>query len=970
MRGKLLGLLVKLAMKRRWVIYVSSAILTAVSFYFASSLNMDMRWLELLPESMPIAKEFKQIDNKFINPSNMIVAISGEDKVILEKITDEVTDLLEKELVCSPGMSLDEIKESGKYAKYVYGKLPENWMLKNSLKIIKPNDARRSYDIFKDTSILEYLRHLNDDFESEYTDSENVKNQERQIVSTLEGVENFVDVLSLSAGGSEVSYDTIERSARDLTIGRPYLFSLDNKMSLVMVASAVPSDDAQTMVQMDYRIEKILKPLADKYPDYKIERTGMTAIARDEMDSVGPYTMMLSLAALVIIFVILAVNFRNISTPLLNLVPIICGIIWSMGLIKVTIGTLNIITSMMMIVLLGLGIDFTIHLSSRFHEELSRKSSVEEALRKTIGGTGRGVITGALTTAVAFLALMIADTKAIWQFGFCAGTGVLLTLLASMWILPALLASKASDDIPISEYLLISLLIPVAFPFMLYHIILKITKKPPAIAIVLLVIVFPVLIPYLLVWSVKKSKQIPLKPKPMKDFNALAAVSSFMNNHSKSVIAIFAVLFIAGFLAATQLKWEYNFMNLEPENLRSIELQDEIVDKYKLSVTTSMLTTGSIEESRNIRKELKSKRVVGEVSDISQYVSRDDFNESLPYLVDLQKENSYPQFPTDFNIERNRMEFADEVDRLWANLVEIQALSFTGGQDRVVEKLNNIIATREDRDSGKLRILSDKFFNDDVNWESFSSFSDKFTGSLSKRVKVMTMNMDEVKESDIPEKILAQFKSPVSDRYLVTIMPKKNLYTKEELESFSDVVSGISKNVTGNPQLILAMNTATMSEGRTALLAATIVIIILLIIDFRNPFISLLTFLPLIGSLLLTTGMMFIFKEKLNYVNMIALPVILGIGIDDGVHLMHRYIEEGKGSLKSAVNSVGRAMLMTSLTTMTGFGCLMFYLMRGMASLGFVLFFGVGFCFIITVMLLPALLKKFDKYIFKGGKIK
>jgi predicted RND superfamily exporter protein len=55
------------------------------------------------------------------------------------------------------------------------------------------------------------------------------------------------------------------------------------------------------------------------------------------------------------------------------------------------------------------------------------------------------------------------------------------------------------------------------------------------------------------------------------------------------------------------------------------------------------------------------------------------------------------------------------------------------------------------------------------------------------------------------------------------------------------------------------------------------------------------------------------------------------------------------------MTSVGRAMLMTSLTTMVGFGSLMFYLMQGMQSLGFTLFVGVGMCFIVTITLLPAL---------------
>ena len=65
------------------------------------------------------------------------------------------------------------------------------------------------------------------------------------------------------------------------------------------------------------------------------------------------------------------------------------------------------------------------------------------------------------------------------------------------------------------------------------------------------------------------------------------------------------------------------------------------------------------------------------------------------------------------------------------------------------------------------------------------------------------------------------------------------------------------------------------------------------------------------------------------------------------------------------MTSVGRAMLMTSLTTMVGFGSLMFYLMQKMQSLSFTLFVGVGMCFIVTITLLPALSVLFENRIIK-----
>ena len=109
-------------------------------------------------------------------------------------------------------------------------------------------------------------------------------------------------------------------------------------------------------------------------------------------------------------------------------------------------------------------------------------------------------------------------------------------------------------------------------------------------------------------------------------------------------------------------------------------------------------------------------------------------------------------------------------------------------------------------------------------------------------------------------------------------------------------------------------------------------------------------------------GLMYVFRMKYNYMNLIATPIILGIGIDDGVHALHRYCEQPGGGSKRVYDSfrfVGKAILLTSITTMIGFGSVGFYAMRGMASFGQVLLMGVGTCFLATVFVLPATLRVF-----------
>lgn len=84
--------------------------------------------------------------------------------------------------------------------------------------------------------------------------------------------------------------------------------------------------------------------------------------------------------------------------------------------------------------------------------------------------------------------------------------------------------------------------------------------------------------------------------------------------------------------------------------------------------------------------------------------------------------------------------------------------------------------------------------------------------------------------------------------------------------------------------------------------------------------------------------------------------MILGIGIDDGVHIVHRWRIEGKGKTRTVFSSTGKAILLTSLTTMLAFGSLIFSIWRGFGQLGGALFLGVGACFLTTVIVLSGII--------------
>jgi predicted RND superfamily exporter protein len=294
---------------------------------------------------------------------------------------------------------------------------------------------------------------------------------------------------------------------------------------------------------------------------------------------------------------------------------------------------------------------------------------------------------------------------------------------------------------------------------------------------------------------------------------------------------------------------------------------------------------------------------------------------------------------------------------------EIEELSYIGGQDRVVAAIEQL--TGGEKQDGLLVRIAERFNENRIDWSGMETFADLFAGEMKKRIWPMVQNQGPITEDMLPEKMLNLYKSKKTGRYLVQIYPKKNLYKREALMRFNRIMERISPAVSGSPKLMLLMNDAVIKDGLKALSAAFLVILILLYLDFRSISTVLLAMLPLFCGTLFMLGVMILLGIKMNMMNVVVLAVIIGIGVDDGVHLMHRWRDEGIGGLKISASRVGHAILVTSITTMIGFGSVGFYPHRGMASLGYVLFIGVGACFLTTILVLPPVALFFEKRIMK-----
>ena len=118
---------------------------------------------------------------------------------------------------------------------------------------------------------------------------------------------------------------------------------------------------------------------------------------------------------------------------------LIVGLGYTLAFATLVIGHLNILTITFMPILIGLAIDYGVHLISRYEEELRRGRSEEAALTKAMVFTGQGIFTGGLTTAGGFLAMGLTNFKGIQEMGVICGGGLLVCLVPMMTMLPVLL---------------------------------------------------------------------------------------------------------------------------------------------------------------------------------------------------------------------------------------------------------------------------------------------------------------------------------------------------------------------------------------------------------------------------------------------------------------------------------------------------------------------------------------------------
>jgi uncharacterized protein len=220
-----------------------------------------------------------------------------------------------------------------------------------------------------------------------------------------------------------------------------------------------------------------------------------------------------------------------------------------------------------------------------------------------------------------------------------------------------------------------------------------------------------------------------------------------------------------------------------------------------------------------------------------------------------------------------------------------------------------------------------------------------------------------LRPQDLPQALRSRFVGRTG-KYMVQVFPRHDVWQHENQKEFLTELRGAlgaqADRVTGTPVQLYEYTKLLKDSYQQAALYSLVVIAFMVYLHFRSVVCVVLSLLPVAVGSAWTLGLMGLAGASFNPANIMTLPLVIGIGVTNGIHILNRVAEEQKASILG--KSTGKAVLVSGLTALTGFGSLMLGKHQGIQSLGLVMSVGIGACLIAGLTFLPALISILGRY--------
>ena len=933
LRDKVANKLADIAIYRPKVVIGVFAVLTLVSLVLAGSISVLASTDELLGEDNPAGQRFTEITDNFGSTGTLVVAIEGPDRQTMIDAAHRTVELTERREQIMQHVRAIDLTVDPDYAL--------EWGL------VLSDDASDIEDVqtlLAQRSLVDFLTAVNDRYENvvlEDDDQFATNQDEWEGAQALAGIELFTRTLEASVAGKplppdiapEHSPDRDDNSVRAEALihtffaGDAYSWSPEGDMLTFTIRPNFPLDDLDATGDTVYGLREVAAEVEQEMDEVRIGIGGEIAQNQDEQDAISADMLIPSVVALILIVALFAFSFAKFRNIFFAIISLIVGILLTVGGIAVTVGHLSFITSIFAVILIGLGIDFGIHLVSNYDDFREKGYAPATAIRKVMHAGGTPIMLGGITTAAAFFTLAVARMPAIAEFGIIAGMGVLLTLAAMMLLLPALMLSFGG-----------------------------------------------------------RSEVGSLRRRFMINYGFMAAIGGAVVRHRIVTIALVAAATVFAATMIPQNRIDYDMMNIGPSSGPAVDTQRRIMDRMEVSPFTAITTTDSVEEARELADRLKRENLVSRVASISDLLPPEaeieDRLEAIAASGPDADGGQDPQNGAGASDERNPGErqssgdgpseaslseldrLTDEIQRLEWNIIELGDLAVAGlgEENRVVRRRDRMIREIIGAEVGEpgREVFQNAIDSITVDREAsagrLAALDAQFASAM--RSGQQRMQVDRAPTvDDIPESIRDNFVSEDGTQFLTTVVPVAETHDSDEvLLAYYRQISSVDPAITGSVPLFVALVDDVFTDGSQAALWAALVVFAVMLAIFRRVGHVLLAFGSVAVAIVWMFGILPLLGMRLQANAAMVFPLLIGIGTDFAMHILHRYDHEG-GDIVSTLRYSGKAVLLSSVTTMLGFGSLALVGQVGMISaLGTLLFVGIAACLVATVVALPAFL--------------
>ena len=678
--------------------------------------------------------------------------------------------------------------------------------------------------------------------------------------------------------------------------GGGYMASRNGRLLFVMVTPATDDESLPVLRALMTDLRARALAVVAAHPGFQVAFTGEPALTVDEMNTVRRDTWRTSTVAALGVTALTLLVFRWKRNALLVMAALGLAVCWSFGAVLVELGYLNMITSAFISTLVGVGVAYGIHPVSEYEMEEAHCLDPVAAVRTAYHRTGTGITVSAVTTSVAFFSILLMRFRGFAELGLVAGVGVLFCLLATLVTLPALLILNGRRR---------------------HRLEATVPRRDD-------------------------------RPGTMVDRWWVERGAGRVTRFPRTVtLAALALTLVAGW-AARDIGFNINMLDLLPADAESLRYQRRMLLQSDLSPFFNVVTARDMKELRRLQVAAAAEPAIAR------------FDSLLPLLPAGTAGGAAGRAELIAFLSEVRLPPQVEplsAGEMTASLTLLEEALGKAADDAFTAGLVTLAVPLEEARTAaaQARELAAAAGPDQVAaWNTAQDSLFSWSRTAMARLQEAAAQPAPTRD-DLPASIRQRYLT-ADGSLLAFLHPVTSIFDADYLDEYVRASKRVDPDVTGFPVVYRRMANRIASGFNRAVAGGAILVMLVLLLDSRSLRDTFLAGLPLAMGITWMLGGMRLLGLSYNFANLVAVPLIIGVGIDNGVHIMHRWHLEGQLGMDVVLRRTVRAILISSLTTMVGFGSLALASHRGMASLGLLLILGVGACLLTSTLVLPNLI--------------